>query len=116
MCIHAVLVNFVLFFQLILQTLLFTGSNNININGLTSINSQKFHIVIDSSNNVNIDGVKVSADGNSPNTDGIHVQASHSVHITNARIGTGDDCISVGPGSTYVNIQNVQCGPGHGIR
>ncbi|VVB03294.1 unnamed protein product [Arabis nemorensis] len=97
------------------KTLLFTGSNNININGLTSINSQKFHIVIDNSNNVNIDGVKVSADGNSPNTDGIHVQASHSVHITNSRIGTGDDCISIGPGSTYVNIQNVQCGPGHGI-
>ncbi|ESQ39011.1 hypothetical protein EUTSA_v10001794mg [Eutrema salsugineum] len=97
------------------KTLLFTGSNNIIINGLTSINSQRFHIVIDNSNNVNIDGVKVSADGNSPNTDGIHIQSSHSVHITNSRIGTGDDCISIGPGSTYVIIQNIQCGPGHGI-
>ncbi|KFK37207.1 hypothetical protein AALP_AA4G228000 [Arabis alpina] len=115
MYIHGVLVNFVLFFQLNLQTLMFTGSNNINITGLTSINSQKFHIVIDDSNNVNMDGVKVVADGDSPNTDGIHVGGSHSVRITNSRIGTGDDCISIGPGSTSVFIQNVQCGPGHGI-
>lgn len=99
-----------------LQTLLFSGSNNININGLTSINSQKFHIVINSCNNVNIDGVTVSADANSPNTDGIHIQSSHLVSITNSRIGTGDDCISIGPGSTHVSIQGIQCGPGHGIR
>ncbi|KFK37166.1 hypothetical protein AALP_AA4G222100 [Arabis alpina] len=97
------------------KTLMFTGSNNINITDLTSINSQKFHIVIDNSNNVNMDGVKVVADGDSPNTDGIHVGGSHSVRITNSRIGTGDDCISIGPGSTSVFIQNVQCGPGHGI-
>ncbi|XP_013635725.1 PREDICTED: probable polygalacturonase At2g43860, partial [Brassica oleracea var. oleracea] len=97
------------------KTLLFTDSNNISIYGLTSINSQKFHIVIDQSNNVKIDGVKVSADGDSPNTDGIHIENSHSVNITNSRIGTGDDCISIGPGSTYVSIQGIQCGPGHGI-
>ncbi|CAA7050526.1 unnamed protein product [Microthlaspi erraticum] len=94
---------------------MFTGSNNININGLTSINSQRFHIAINYCNNVHIDGVKVSADANSPNTDGIHIQSSHSVHVTNSKIGTGDDCISIGPGSSYVNIQNIQCGPGHGI-
>ncbi|AEC10336.1 putative polygalacturonase [Arabidopsis thaliana] len=97
------------------KSLVFSGSNNIKISGLTSINSQKFHIVIDNSNNVNIDGVKVSADENSPNTDGIHVESSHSVHITNSRIGTGDDCISIGPGSTNVFIQTIRCGPGHGI-
>uniref|UniRef100_M4F9B7 Rhamnogalacturonase A/B/Epimerase-like pectate lyase domain-containing protein n=1 Tax=Brassica campestris TaxID=3711 RepID=M4F9B7_BRACM len=97
------------------KTLLFTDSNNISIYGLTSINSQKFHIVIDQSNNVKIDGVKVSADADSPNTDGIHIGKSHSVNITNSRIGTGDDCISIGPGSTHVSIQGIQCGPGHGI-
>ncbi|CAN6844950.1 unnamed protein product [Brassica oleracea] len=97
------------------KTLLFTDSNNISIYGLTSINSQKFHIVIYQSNNVKIDGVKVSADADSPNTDGIHIGKSHLVNITNSRIGTGDDCISIGPGSTHVSIQGIQCGPGHGI-
>lgn len=98
------------------QTLEFTNSNNILISGLTSVNSQMFHIVINECNNVKAQGVKVSASGNSPNTDGIHVQSSSGVTILNSRIGTGDDCVSIGPGTTNLWIENVACGPGHGIR
>ncbi|KAH9782605.1 Pectin lyase-like superfamily protein [Citrus sinensis] len=96
-------------------TLGFSNSNNILINGLTSQNSQMFHVVIDGCHNVKVQGVRVSASGNSPNTDGIHVQLSSDVTILNARIGTGDDCVSVGPGTTNLWIENVACGPGHGI-
>ncbi|GAY67263.1 hypothetical protein CUMW_255180, partial [Citrus unshiu] len=73
-------------------TLGFSNSNNILINGLTSQNSQMFHVVINGCHNVKVQGVRVSASGNSPNTDGIHVQLSSDVTILNARIGTGDDC------------------------
>ncbi|CAN0927150.1 unnamed protein product [Linum grandiflorum] len=97
------------------RNLEFTGSKNIQINGLTSINSQLFHIVIDDCQNVKVTGVRVSAAGNSPNTDGIHVQSSTGVTITNSRIGTGDDCISIGPGTTNLWIESISCGPGHGI-
>ncbi|KAJ0035962.1 hypothetical protein Pint_26314 [Pistacia integerrima] len=76
---------------------------------------QKFHIVINECNNVKAQGVKVSASGDSPNTDGIHVQSSSSITILNSRIGTGDDCVSIGPGTTNLWIENVACGPGHGI-
>ncbi|GMI96404.1 hypothetical protein like AT3G59850 [Hibiscus trionum] len=93
----------------------FSNSKNIVIRGLTSLNSQLYHIVIDGCNNVNVDGVSVSASGNSPNTDGIHVQSSTGVTILNSRIGTGDDCVSVGPGTNNLWIENVACGPGHGI-
>ncbi|KAI5578109.1 hypothetical protein POPTR_008G010700v4 [Populus trichocarpa] len=93
----------------------FSNSNNIVITGLTSLNSQMFHIVINACQNVKVKGVRVSAAGNSPNTDGIHVSSSTSVTILNSRIGTGDDCVSIGPGTSNLWIENVACGPGHGI-
>ncbi|CAN1156190.1 unnamed protein product [Linum perenne] len=97
------------------QNLEFSNSKNIQINGLASVNSQMFHIVINSCQNVKVQGVRVSADGNSPNTDGIHVQSSTGVTIMNSMIGTGDDCISIGPGTNNLWIENISCGPGHGI-
>ncbi|KAH7575857.1 hypothetical protein JRO89_XS02G0232700 [Xanthoceras sorbifolium] len=41
----------------------FSNSNNIVINGLTSLNSQMYHIVFNGCNNVKVQGVKVSASG-----------------------------------------------------
>ncbi|XP_065846853.1 polygalacturonase-like [Euphorbia lathyris] len=96
-------------------SLRFTNSDNIAINGLTSLNSQMFHIIIYGCHDVKIRGVTVSAPEDSPNTDGINVQMSTSVTILNSRIGTGDDCISIGPGTSYLYIENIRCGPGHGI-
>lgn len=86
------------------------------VKGLVSLNSQMFHIVVNGCHNVNMQGVKVSASGNSPNTDGIHVQMSSGVTILNSKISTGDDCVSIGPGTSNLWIENVACGPGHGIR
>ncbi|KAK8993218.1 hypothetical protein V6N11_033321 [Hibiscus sabdariffa] len=51
-------------------TLSFSKSKNIFVIGLTSINSQMFHIVINGCQNVKMQGVTVTASGNSPNTDG----------------------------------------------
>ncbi|OIS96333.1 polygalacturonase, partial [Nicotiana attenuata] len=95
--------------------LAFYNSNNIIINGVTAQNSQMFHILVDGCKNVKLQGVKVSAPGNSPNTDGIHVQLSTGVSIMNSHIGTGDDCISIGPGNSNLWIEGIACGPGHGI-
>ncbi|KDP33147.1 hypothetical protein JCGZ_13539 [Jatropha curcas] len=96
-------------------SLKFTNSNNILIKGLTSLNSQKIHIVIFECQNVKLQGLNISASGESPNTDGIHVQGSSGVTILNSTIGTGDDCVSVGPATSNLWVQNVVCGPGHGI-
>ncbi|CAL9024195.1 unnamed protein product [Prunus brigantina] len=96
-------------------SLRFTNSKNISINGLTSLNSQMFHIVVNGCQDVYIRGVKVNAAGNSPNTDGIHVQLSRNVAIFNTSIKTGDDCVSIGPGMKDLWVEQISCGPGHGI-
>ncbi|KAI3697162.1 hypothetical protein L6452_29969 [Arctium lappa] len=96
-------------------TLGFYNSRNIVIGGLSSINSQKFHIVMDGCQSVNLQGITISAAGNSPNTDGIHIESSSGVTVLNSRIATGDDCISIGPGSSNLWIESINCGPGHGI-
>ncbi|CAM8956679.1 unnamed protein product [Rhodiola kirilowii] len=96
-------------------SLLIVNSNNIEINGLTSMDSQLFHIVIKLCNHVKLQGVQISSAGDSPNTDGIHVQQSAGVTILTSMIGTGDDCVSIGPGTNNLWIENVNCGPGHGI-
>ncbi|KAG1328251.1 Polygalacturonase [Cocos nucifera] len=96
-------------------SLTFSNSKNIMIDGVTSINSELFHIAIVGCQGVRIQGVYILASGNSPNTDGIHVQMSTGVSIVRANIKTGDDCISVGPGTSHLWIERVFCGPGHGI-
>ncbi|PWA67720.1 pectin lyase-like superfamily protein [Artemisia annua] len=91
------------------------NSNNVLVYGVTSLNSQMFHIVVNGCRNVRLVGANVVAPWNSPNTDGIHVQLSTGVTILNSKISTGDDCVSIGPGANNLWIEGVSCGPGHGI-
>ncbi|KAF6149994.1 hypothetical protein GIB67_029359, partial [Kingdonia uniflora] len=51
----------------------------------------------------------------SHNTDGIHIGKSSGITIMRSFIGTGDDCVSLGPGSENISVYDVRCGPGHGI-
>ncbi|XP_047342151.1 polygalacturonase-like [Impatiens glandulifera] len=96
-------------------SLQFSNSKNVLVSGLTSLDSQMFHIVVHECNNVKLQGTKIRAIEDSPNTDGIHISHSSNVRVMNANIGTGDDCVSIGPGSTNLWVQNITCGPGHGI-
>ncbi|KAK6138631.1 hypothetical protein DH2020_027617 [Rehmannia glutinosa] len=93
----------------------FNWVNDAKISGLTSINSQLMHLVINSCKNVKVSNVKIIAPDLSPNTDGIHVQSSTGITITNSIIKTGDDCISIGPGTRNLWMEKIQCGPGHGV-
>ncbi|PWA72329.1 Glycoside hydrolase, family 28 [Artemisia annua] len=90
-------------------------SSNIVVNGLTVKNSQQMHFTIARSESVRIFNVVVSAPGDSPNTDGIHLTSSKNVVIQNTKIGTGDDCISIVSGCSNIKMKGIYCGPGHGI-
>ncbi|KAL2248808.1 polygalacturonase [Sesamum indicum] len=97
------------------RSLTFNWVKDAQISGLTSMNSQLMHLVINSCKNVKVSNVKIIAPHDSPNTDGIHVQSSTGVTIKNSVIKTGDDCISIGPGTRNLWMEKIQCGPGHGV-
>ena len=89
---------------------------NTVIDGITSLNSKNFNFGVVECKNFKAINFKVTNPGDSPNTDGMHVERCSDVTIEGAQIGTGDDCISLGQGLTNVQISKVTCGPGHGIR
>lgn len=99
-----------------LQTLDISQSKGVSVKHLTLLDSKNVHMAIFDSTGVTVQGVRMVAPANSPNTDGIHVSHSSHVSILNTTIGTGDDCVSVGPGTSDLLIRDIKCGPGHGIR
>ncbi|XVF60475.1 hypothetical protein PTKIN_Ptkin08bG0050100 [Pterospermum kingtungense] len=73
------------------------------------------HVAFERCTLVYATNLRIRAPGDSPNTDGIHIQRSTNVSIDYSIIQTGDDCISIGNGAKYINISKIDCGPGHGI-
>ncbi|KAL2464471.1 Polygalacturonase [Forsythia ovata] len=93
----------------------FFMSSNLVVSGLRIQNSPQFHMKFDGCEGVLIDKLSISSPKLSPNTDGIHIENTKAVGIYNSVIGNGDDCISIGPGCSNVDIEAVTCGPSHGI-
>ncbi|KAF5462455.1 hypothetical protein F2P56_018460, partial [Juglans regia] len=101
--------------QILPASIKFYIVNNAEIRGITSLNSKAFHTHVVNCQNFTAHDLNIIAPFNSPNTDGMHISRSSLVTVSNTKIGTGDDCISIGQGATHVTISNVTCGPGHGI-
>ncbi|KAI4300778.1 hypothetical protein L6164_034114 [Bauhinia variegata] len=85
------------------------------VRNLTFKDAQQMHVSFQHSTNVKVSGLTVTAPGDSPNTDGIHVTNTENIQISSSTIATGDDCISIVSGSKNVQATNITCGPGHGI-
>ncbi|XP_058076992.1 polygalacturonase At1g48100 [Magnolia sinica] len=93
----------------------FFMSSNLVVRDLHIQNSPQFHVKFDGCEGVLIDNISVNSPALSPNTDGVHVENTKSVGIYNSVISNGDDCVSIGTGCSGVDIENITCGPGHGI-
>ncbi|GMH26108.1 hypothetical protein Nepgr_027951 [Nepenthes gracilis] len=93
----------------------FYGSFNVTVTGLTIQNSPQCHLKFDSCIGVSVHELNISSPGDSPNTDGIHLQNSRDVNIHTTSLSCGDDCVSIQTGCSNIYIHNVNCGPGHGI-
>ncbi|WVY98684.1 hypothetical protein V8G54_030835 [Vigna mungo] len=97
------------------SSLKFYKVNNSVVTGITSLNSMQFHFHVHGCSNVSLSKLNITAPGNSPNTDGIHISSSDMIKVFSSVIGTGDDCISIGHSTTNLTVYNITCGPGHGI-
>ncbi|XP_058775363.1 probable polygalacturonase At3g15720 [Vicia villosa] len=93
----------------------FIGCEGLTISNLTHYDSPKNHMSISSCKEVSISNLKMIAPEDSPNTDGIDIADSSNVIIKDSTFTTGDDCIAINTGSSFINITGVFCGPGHGI-
>jgi polygalacturonase len=74
------------------------NSKDVLISGLNLHNQAVWCLFVLYSQNVEIDGVKITAEHNIPSSDGIDIDSSKHVHITNAFIDDNDDCISIKSG------------------
>ena len=59
--------------------------------------------------------IHIIAPKDSPNTNRIRIGSSSNIDIFNSIIATGDDCVSLSSRSKDINIQDIECGLGHGI-
>ncbi|KAJ7949617.1 Pectin lyase-like superfamily protein [Quillaja saponaria] len=89
--------------------------SNLQLSGLHHLNSGRNHISLSDCTNTSISSISIVAPEDSPNTDGIDICRSTNILIQDSNIGTGDDCIAMNDGTSYINITGVSCGPGHGI-
>jgi len=97
------------------QSMTFDFVTNGTIHHLRSFNSKGAHFKLFGCENMIFTKIRISAPGDSPNTDGIKIGKSNGITIKSVNIGTGDDCIAMISGTRNVSISDVFCGPGHGV-
>lgn len=65
-------------------------SSDVHISNIMVKDSPNFQMSLEDSKWVFAKQLTITADGDSPNTDGIHIQRSQNVFIYNSNIRTGD--------------------------
>ncbi|KAH0861963.1 hypothetical protein HID58_079174 [Brassica napus] len=100
------------------RSITFNSGKDVIISGVKSMNSQITHMTLNGCTNVAVRNVKLVAPGNSPNTDGFHVQFSTGVTFTGSTVQTGDDCVAIGAdGVENVTLSSsVFTGTQNGVR
>jgi polygalacturonase len=74
------------------------NSKDVRIAGLNLHNQAVWCLFVLYSENVEIDGLNITAEHNIPSSDGIDIDSSKHVHINHVTIDDNDDCISIKSG------------------
>lgn len=91
------------------------GCERLHVEGVTFRNSPKFHFVPTKATDLLIEGVKVQAPEDAPNTDAIDPTSCSNVLIRSCDIDTGDDDIVIKTGGSDILIEECRIRHGHGI-
>jgi exo-poly-alpha-galacturonosidase len=103
----------------------FQNCKDVSISGLTLHNQAVWCLHVLYCNKVLVKSLKISADHNIPSSDGMDIDSSDGVHITDCSIDVNDDCISIKSGkdedglkvnrpSTNILIDKCNFHYGHG--
>ncbi|XP_065874665.1 probable polygalacturonase At3g15720 [Euphorbia lathyris] len=93
----------------------FSNCQNLTVDGLRVVNSPSRFLSVSDCHNVVISSLTITNPETSPNTDGMDITHSTYIQVTNCTISTGDDCIAILSGCSFINITRVSCIQGHGI-
>lgn len=88
------------------QALTLYNLKNLNVKNLRVKNAQQIQISIEKCNKVEVSNVEITAPGDSPNTDGIHITNTQNIRVSNSDIGTGNDSYIVNL-VVYICITNA---------
>jgi len=77
----------------------FFNCKNVNIEGITLVNSPFWTVHPVFSSNISINGISIKNPPDAPNTDGIDIDSCENVKIENCNISVGDDGIVLKSGS-----------------
>ncbi|MCL2840355.1 MAG: glycoside hydrolase family 28 protein [Defluviitaleaceae bacterium] len=81
---------------------------NIEISGITSMNSASWNIHPFYCDDVILRCLKVESIEDSPNTDGINPESCHNVDIIGCHFSVGDDCIAIKAGKYYMSTAHLR--------
>lgn len=87
------LLTFTYVFIVLKQAVRFYGSFDVTVTGITIQNSPQCHLKFDNCVGVSVYNFKVSSPGDSPNTDGIHLQNSKDVLIHTTDLSCGNSAL-----------------------
>ena len=74
------------------------NAKDVLISGVNLHNQAVWCLFILYSQNVEVDGIKITAEHNIPSADGMDIDSSRHVHVNHISIDTNDDCISIKSG------------------
>lgn len=98
------------------RLLFLNGCENVKIHGITGKNGASWNFHPFFSKNLGIYGLKVEADKNSPNTDGLDPECCEDVTVVGCRFSVGDDCMAIKSGKIDIGRKYNATAKNHTVR